>query len=158
MKGSDTMTAEEMWDEYARKTGIAHADYEAWAFGDAPDELAALVVSGRKTATASAYPLYEQEQEPMPREGEFSVILDSGGQAVCVIQTTRVYVVPFRDVSEEHARREGEGDLSLAYWRRVHEHFFRKELAVAGLVFEEDMSVVCEEFVCVYAPKMAHSE
>lgn len=147
------MTAEEMWDEYVRETGMAHADYEAWAFGEAPDELAALVVSGRKTATASAYPLYEQELEALPREGEFSVILDSGEQAVCVIQTTRVYVVPFRDVSAEHARREGEGDLSLAYWRKVHERFFRRELAETGMVFNENMLVVCEEFACVYAPK-----
>lgn len=48
------MTAEEMWKEYARKVGIEHSDYEAWAFGDAADELAALTVEGKKTATSSA--------------------------------------------------------------------------------------------------------
>lgn len=36
------MTAEELWNEYARKAGIEHTDYEAWAFGDATDELAGL--------------------------------------------------------------------------------------------------------------------
>lgn len=146
------MTAEEMWSEYARKEGIAHTDYEAWAFGDAADELAALVVSGKKTATASAFPLYGLEEEPLPREGEYSVILDSQEQAVCVIRTERVYVVPFREVGEEQARREGEGDLSLAYWRKVHERFFRREMEEAGLCFDEDMAVVCEEFACVYVP------
>lgn len=50
------MTAEEMWSEYARKEGMEHMDYEAWAFGDEVDVLAALVASGRKTATASAFP------------------------------------------------------------------------------------------------------
>ncbi|MDE6674412.1 MAG: RNA-binding protein, partial [Acetatifactor sp.] len=64
------MTAEEMWSEYTRKEGIAHTDYEAWAFGDQADNLAALVAAGRKTATASAYPLYELEQEPLPQAGE----------------------------------------------------------------------------------------
>lgn len=147
------MTAEEMWNQYTEETGIENTGYEAWAFGEAPDELAALVVSGRKTATASAYPLYEWEQEPLPRAGEYSVILDSGEQAVCIIQTTKVYVAPFREISADHARREGEGDLSLAHWRRVHERFFREELAEAGLTFDEDMPVVCEEFACVYAPK-----
>lgn len=63
------MTAEEMWNRYVRETGIKNTGYEAWAFGEAPDELAALVVSGRKTATASAYPLYEREQEPLPGRG-----------------------------------------------------------------------------------------
>lgn len=144
------MTAEELWNEYARKAGIEHTDYEAWAFGDAADELAELVVSGRKTATASAFPLYELEQEPLPREGEYSVILDSREQAVCVIRTERVYLAPFREVDEEQARREGEGDLSLACWREVHERFFRQEMEEAGLAFDEDMLVVCEEFSCVY--------
>lgn len=81
------------------------------------------------------------------------MILDSGEQAVCVIQTTKVYVAPFREISADHARREGEGDLSLAHWRMVHERFFREELAEAGLTFDEDMPVVCEEFACVYVPQ-----
>ncbi len=146
------MTGEEMWKEYARKAGIEHADYEAWAFGDAADELAALAAGGRKTATSSAFPLYELKGEPLPRAGEHSVILNSRGQAACVIRTERVYLAPFREISEEHARREGEGDLSLARWREVHERFFRREMEEAGLRFDQDMPVVCEEFSCVYAP------
>ena len=139
------MTADEMW----RSSGL-RGECEAWAFGDAPDELAALVLSGRKTATASAYPVYEAEGEPLPKAGEYSVILDSEDNAVCVIRTTRVYVAPFRDVSAEHAFREGEGDRSLAHWRMVHEAFFERELAAVGLSFHEDMLVVCEEFERVY--------
>ncbi len=144
------MTAEDLWKEYARKAGIAHMEYEAWAFGDAENELAALTAGGIKTATSSAFPLYEAEGEPLPQAGEYSVILDSREQAVCVIRTERVYVTPFREVGEEQARREGEGDLSLAYWREVHERFFRREMEEAGLRFDRDMPVVCEEFICVY--------
>lgn len=133
------MTAQEMWNAYMKKCGLEHAEYEAWAFGEDADKLAQLVACGKKTATASAYPLYEWEQEPIPQAGEYSVILDSKEQAVCVIRTERVYVAPFREIREEHARREGEGDGSLAYWRDVHERFFRQELAEAGLRFDEDM-------------------
>ena len=42
--------------------------------------------------------------------------------------------------------------MSLAYWREVHERFFRQEMEEAGLGFDEDMPVVCEEFSCVYVP------
>ncbi|MDE6936253.1 MAG: ASCH domain-containing protein [Oscillospiraceae bacterium] len=42
---------------------------------------------------------------------------------LAAIRTERVTVLPYRDVGGEHARREGEGDLSLAYWRRVREAF-----------------------------------
>lgn len=148
--GEGTVTAQEMWNAYMKKCGLEHAEYEVWAFGDDADKLTQLVACGKKTATASAYLLYELEQEPLPQVGEYSVILDSKEQAVCVIRTERVYVMPFREIREEHTRREGEGDGSLAYWREVHERFFRQELAEAGLRFDEDMPVVCEEFSCVY--------
>ncbi len=135
------MTAEEIW----RRSGI-DAEYEAWAFGGAPDKLAALVKAGVKTATCSALCFYEIENEPLPRAGEYSVILDAAGGAVCVIRTVKVYITAFREVTPEHAYKEGEGDRSLAYWRAVHEEFFTEELGSAGLRFSEDMLLVCEEF------------
>ena len=139
------MTAQEMWSA----SGI-EAGYEAWAFGDDPDTLAELVRTGVKTATASAYPFYELEGEDLPKAGEYSVILDTKDEAVCIIRTIRVYVTPYREVTAEQAWKEGEGDRSLDYWRRVHEAFFRKELEEAGLTFTEDMGVVCEEFEVIY--------
>lgn len=143
------MNAEEMWERYCEKTDV-HAEYDAWAFGGAPDELAELVLNGIKTATASAYPLYEQEQEPLPQVGEYNVILNAKDEAVCIIETTKVYVVPFRKVSADHAYREGENDRSLDSWRAVHRDFFTEEMTAAGLTFDEDMPVVCEEFLRVY--------
>ena len=135
-----------MWAEFAARYHIKDADYEAWAFGGDTDELARLTLAGVKTATSSAFPLYALEEEPLPEEGEYSVILDSREEAVCVIRTEKVAVVPFRDVGGEHARREGEGDLSLAYWRQIHGPFFSRELARAGLAFDADVPVVCEGF------------
>ena len=139
------MTAEEMWRAFG---GVG--PYDAWQFGDDPDELAALVLSGRKTATASAYPLYELEGEPLPKAGEYSVVLNSRDEAVCVIRTTKVQIVPFDQVTARHAAREGEGDLSLAYWRKVHRAFFIGEMQSVGRTFDESMPVVCEEFERVY--------
>lgn len=105
---------------------------------------------GEKTATASAYPLYELENEPLPKAGAYSVILDSNDNGVCVIQTQKVTVVPFGEVTAEHACKEGKGDKSLDYWREVHEKFFTEYLNEAGLKFTSDMKVVCEEFSVVY--------
>ena len=143
------MNAQEMWNLYSTKENIT-ADYEAWAFGDDPDKLAELVLSGVKTGTCSAHVWYELEGEVLPKEGEHSVILDSQDNAVCVIKTTKVYITPFDEVSETHAYKEGEGDRSLAYWRKVHQEFFTGELKEAGLVFDNKMKVVCEEFIRVY--------
>lgn len=144
------MTHQELWAAYRTAHPEAGEDYEAWAYGADPDGLAELTRAGVKTATASAGPLYELEGETLPQTGEYSVILNSWDEAVCVIRTTRVYTVPFDRVTAEHACREGEGDRSLAYWRRVHEAFFRAELEEAGLEFSPSMPVVCEEFEVVY--------
>lgn len=144
------MTHQELWTAYKAVNPDAGDEYGAWAYGDDPDTLAELTRKGIKTATASAGPLYELEGEPLPQAGEYSVILDSRDEAVCVIRTTRVYTTPFCEVTAEHARKEGEGDRSLAYWRQAHEDFFRTELAGAGLEFTPDMPVVCEEFEVAY--------
>ena len=139
------MTAEELW-KHSGLTGT----YEAWAFGDAPEKLASLVKDGIKTATCSAYDLYEAENESLPEVGEYSVILDSREEAVCIIQTTKVYVTAFDQVTAEHAYKEGEGDRSLDYWRKVHEDFLKRELSTINHSFDGNTKVICEEFELVY--------
>ena len=55
------MTAEELWE----KSGLS-GTYDAWAFGEAPDELAELVIQGIKTATCSSYDLYQINENTNP--------------------------------------------------------------------------------------------
>ena len=150
MLRKDIMTGKELWAAFITDNNLEHCRYEAWAFGGNADLLAHLVATGEKTATASAYPLYELENEPLPAKGEYSVILDANDNAVCVIQTQRVTVVPFNEVTAEHAYKEGEGDKSLDFWRETHEKFFIECLNEAGQKFTSEMKVVCEEFAVVY--------
>ena len=132
---------------------------EAWAFGGSgledaglANELLALVLDGTKTATASALCEYEVEGEPVPKVGDMSIILDGVGQPRAVIRTTKVEVLPFNQVTADHAFLEGEGDRTLESWRREHEHFWRTDFAAQGngLQFSETMDVVCENFRVIY--------
>ena len=141
-----TMTAEEFW----KQSGLT-GEFSAWAFGEAQDQLADLVKRGIKTATCSAYDLYAVKKEPLPSAGEYSVILDAKGEAVCIIRTSKVYVTEFENVSAAHAFKEGEGDRSLEHWRKVHEDFLARELSEVNIAFRSDVKVVCEEFEMVYA-------
>ena len=142
------MTAEEMW----RQSGFS-GEYEAWAFGGNPDKLADLVLKGEKTATCSALCFYEMDNDPIPAQGDFSVILDSKDEAVCIIKTTKVFLSAFDQVTASHALKEGEGDKSLDYWRKVHEEFFTDELKEINMKFDRNMSLVCEEFEVVWPKK-----
>ena len=125
-------------------------EYIAWGFGDDADTLAKLVKNGIKTATCSAHVFYEIEDEDLPQKGDYNIILDSNENAVCIIKTINVYVTRFNAVSEEHAYKEGEGDRSLEYWRKVHKEFFTEELKSLNQEFDENMELVCEEFEVVY--------
>lgn len=146
------MTAQELWQAYIRENPVCkEAAYDAWSYGsDIPEELTRLTLAGIKTATASLYQLYEYEKSEVPKEGTYSVLLDTEGNALCILMNTAVTIVPFCKVTERQAYREGEGDRSLSYWRQVHRSFFTQELSEIGMAFSEDMLVVCEEFEIVY--------
>ena len=148
------MTAEQMWHAFCESSGVPEQmPYSAWAFcggGAVGDELAQLALAGTKTATASALLAFELEQEPLPEVGEYSVILFDSGEAAGVICNTKVTLVPFDEVSAEHAFREGEGDRSLAYWRKVHREAFAPDYEAAGKPFDEHGLCVLEEFALRY--------
>ena len=148
------MTAKKMWRTFLKiYPAAATQKMDSWCYSGAEaDRLAELTAKGVKTATSSAYPVYEKVGESLPRAGLYSVVTRSDGSALCVVYTSRVYVVPFNQVGEKHAWREGEGDRSLAYWRQVHKTHFAAALEQVGLEFCEDMGVVCEEFSRVYPP------
>ena len=149
-KEGEQMKPQEMWNAYKQINPSIGDEIDAWAFGVEADLLADLVLKGEKTATASAYDLYAVDNDPLPQEGTFDVILDSQDQAVCIVEVTKVSVQPFHQVSADHAYKEGEGDKSLAYWRQVHEEVFTEWMSEAGLTFTPDSKVVLEEFRKVY--------
>lgn len=151
MNSSDSIV--KMWTDYQENNPNAPKEYEAWAFGDSKemaDELAELVLDGAKTATASNYTLYELENEELPFVGLHNIVLDGDGQAVAIVETTAVEVIPFDKVTAEHAYLEGEGDRTLEYWRDVHETFFKNEFNDLEQDFNHKIPVVCERFKLVH--------
>ncbi len=127
--------------------------YVVEPFGDNPklaDELGYLIVSGIKTGTCSALWEWEAEGKPIPKPGLISIVLNGLDQPICIIETTEVSVQRFNAVDEEFGRAEGEGDLSLEYWRKAHTKFFSRVLPQFGREFSEDMPLVCERFKIIY--------
>lgn len=118
----------------------------AWSFGDdqaMADELAALVAEGVKAATCCSLRSYQSEDSP-PKIGSYHIILNGGGIPACVIRIVSMRLMRFADVTEEHASKEGEGDLSLCHWRREHKAFFLREGH-----FSEEMELLLEDFTLI---------
>jgi uncharacterized protein YhfF len=132
---------------YRTKTYIA----EGW--GDGPemaDELGALIAAGTKTATCSAWWEWEAEGETPPEPGSITVVVDGRGQPLCIVETVEVTIRKYNEVDADFARQEGEGDLSLGYWREVHRNVFSRYLSKIGRQFSEQMPLVCERFRLIY--------
>ncbi len=115
------------------------------------DECAELVVQGHKRATAGCLWDYERLNEALPKVGDQFIITNWEGIAKGLVETTKVETIPFNQITEEHAYMEGEGDKSLAYWRKVHIEFFEKEFENTNLKVSEDMPIVFETFKVIYS-------
>ncbi|WP_074749331.1 ASCH domain-containing protein [Halomonas caseinilytica] len=119
------------------------------SYGDSPElerELLELIKSGSKTASASLAWAYDAERREMPKPGDVAIVVNSQGRPKLVTQIESVELLPFSEVSSEHAALEGEGDKSLAYWRETHWQFFSRECARIGKVASPEMPVVCARF------------
>lgn len=150
-------SVKKMWEDYLKSIGedsrSTVKSYDSWYFCDNEKdayELAELVKQGVKRGTSSLHYLCELEGEELSQAGDLSIITNYQGIAQCIIQTKKVTVLPFKDVTEEYAIIEGEGDKSLKYWQNVHIEVFSRELKDIGKKFSEDMLIEFEEFVLVY--------
>jgi uncharacterized protein YhfF len=123
------------------------------AFGDSAhmqDELASLVLTGRKRATASLERWYTPRNKPAP--GDLVLILDGRGAPACVIRTTSVRVGAVTSVTPQEAFEEGEGDRTRESWLADHRAFFRREAAREGFAYGDDLDVIFERFERVWPP------
>jgi uncharacterized protein YhfF len=132
---------------------VREEEYSAEGWGDSPQMaagLGALIAAGTKTATCSALWEYEAEGEPLPEAGSKTIVLDGSGDPLCIVETTEVEVRPYDEVDARFAYEEGEGELSLQYWREAHWRFFSRTLPSIGKEPATDMPLVCERFRVVY--------
>ena len=119
--------------------------------GPLRDLLVGAILSGAKTTTSGLLIDYERDGEPLPRPGDRSVVIDSAGEPVTLIELVAVRVVRLADVDLAHALGEGEGYGSVADWRSGHESFWhsdqvRAEIGDPGFTVDDDTLVVAEEF------------
>lgn len=120
---------------------------------DIADELLGLYLSGRKTAGSGLVRDYELAGDLLPKVGNYWIILDSKNNPRCIVKTVRVEFYQFDQVPEEVAIAEGEGDLSLDYWRKAHIEFFSPFLKDWGISDLDKETLVTEFYEVVYKKK-----
>lgn len=151
------LTAEQQvfWDEFVAGQSDSTAPDGVVVAGcpggpEIADQLIALYRSGVKTAGSGLVEDYESAGDPLPRPGDHWIALGGDGEPRLILRTERVEVHRFPDVPESIAIAEGEGDLSLDYWRSAHAARYAPHLAEWGLGDITDATVVTEFFTLVY--------
>ena len=148
--------AERYWDQFLESLPAGSARPAAHAgsfyFGGHPDqagEIAELVLKGTKTATGSLLWAYQAEGKRLPRLGDFSIVTN-GRDPVCIIETVDVRVVPYDEVDAHWADEGGEGDRSLASWRRIYWDHIVAECRRINRSPSRSVPLVMERFRVVY--------
>lgn len=118
------------------------------------DELIQLYLTGKKAAGSSLVEDFQHAGDPLPKAGNYWIILDSLGQSKCLVKTLKTVIHKFKDVPKEIAIAEGEGDLSLAYWKSAHSQLYAPHLQKWG-ISDIEQAIVITEFFEVLAPKNA---
>ena len=145
----------EFWNTFLKETNrdANLKYYDCFYFGhteELANELLKLVLKGNKKATSSSRYAFEIEKQSLPRVGDFNIVTDWDGLPYCVIETTNVIVLPFKEMTYDICKREGEDD-NLESWQKGHIKFFTEDGKETGYTFTEDMPIVFEDFEVVYA-------
>ena len=150
--------ADRYWEQYLeslppdQRRPDAHAG--GCTFGITPDdarEIADLVLNGTKTATGSLIWSNEADGKPTPRPGDLWVVLAGADEPVGVIQTTEIRIIPYDEVSERYAWEGGEGERTLADWRRIYWACIVSECKRIGRDPDRKAPLAMERFRVVYA-------
>lgn len=133
------MSGESMLRYYLEKDLIDNR-WSFWGDKYLAEKLLSLVLNGLKTATTGLY----VNNEPHWKVGEYAIIFDEETwKDLCIIEYTKVEILPFLDVEFEYIRKEGEWDKDIESWRKSHRQFYYREYPE---IFTDDSMVVCEEF------------
>lgn len=148
------LEVEKFWFEYLEKNNLPKTTPYSGEFILGEDEvsclqLSALILGGKKTGSFTALDSFIIDNEPLPKAGSNYVVTDWNEVPLCIIQTTKVTILPYNQITWEMAEKEGEED-SFESWKESHNEFFEYDAEIMGYEFKPDMPVVFEEFKVIY--------
>ncbi|QBQ07484.1 RNA-binding protein [Spiroplasma gladiatoris] len=145
---------EDFWLEFIDKNNLEKIiKYSEYFYFGHTEELAnnllELVLSGKKKATSSVLKQFEIEKESLPEIGEYSIVTDYYNNPRCVIRTTNVRLIKYKNMTFEICKLEGE-DKNLESWNYNHELFLKRIAKENNFEFNDELIIVFEEFELVY--------
>jgi len=157
----DIAASTAFWEAYSLanpQAVLAGPEYTVEYFGDSArlaDELLAIVLSGRKRATAELVADFAARGDQVPRIGSHWIACDSTGAPRIIIRSVELRVGPFTSADAAFAADEGEDDGSLSSWQKEHRIYWQRVSAARGAEWAESDDIIFERFAVVWPPEHA---
>ena len=90
-----------------------------WQFGINNDKLVELVLECKKTATTSL------DTTNISKPGERSILTFENEKKACIVETKKVIITQFKNITPEMAFLEGEGNRTIDYYKKAHIDYFK---------------------------------
>lgn len=114
------------------------------------DDLVQLVIKGKKIAGSSLVRDFQTVGDPLPKVGNFWIALDKNEEPKCILKTVRIEINKFKNITDEIAKAEGEGDCTVKYWKQVHQDIYTPFLEHWGIEDLNEAEVITEFYEVVY--------
>lgn len=141
------MTHEEIWDIFKKENNIRDDSYEAYGFSDDEKYLIEKILNGDKTLELYSYEEIIQLKLAIPRQGDFSVILD-GDEALCILKTKNVSILKFNEISNDLFIKLGNDDFN--FMKIKYENDLKDIYKSLNKKFNKECMCVIEEYEVVY--------
>ena len=113
-------------------------------------ECAQLTKDGIKQASSTSLWWFKKNNEDLPEVGNLYIVTDWYKIAKAIVKVVKIEQTPFNEITEEYAIAEGEGDKSLANWKKVHWDYYSREMEEFDEKPTEDLMIVCEHFETLF--------
>ncbi|MFV0440869.1 MAG: ASCH domain-containing protein, partial [Lachnospirales bacterium] len=95
---------EKYWSKFLEEKGLSKElrFLESFCFGDNDKEASERIAKaevGSIEGACCTYIAYELESKPLPVVGEYSIVTNWIGEPRCIVQTTKIIVTSFKDVT-----------------------------------------------------------
>lgn len=142
----------EFFREFIEATDNTNKHFTFGRLGN--DELSAneaidLILQGKKKAIFSSLYSYEYGLKKMPEVNEFFVATNWSKEPKCIIKTTDIKIMPFKNISKDIIKLGGK-DNSLESWRKYYIGFFEEICRENFKTFDFNMPVVIQQIELIY--------
>ena len=145
-----TQKINKFWQRFLEKNNLPQSttftESFYFEFTEKPaNKLLKLVKENKKVATTSLL----IKNEEIAKQGDFSIVTTFKGTPKAVIQTQKVLVMPFKEMTFELAKLEGE-DKTFESWKQKHIAFLSEVAKLKNMNFDENSLIVFEIFKTIY--------